>query len=203
MAKKERVWRALALAGMIGLAHAQSEHTGPDDLVRNSVDSVMRAAHDDHAGAAGDIAALERIVEQKFLPATDFEHTARMAVGEAWQNASPEQRKELFLQFQRLIVRVYATQLTQISERQLAIKVRPTAFAPGISDVVVRTVVQDNGEDNEISYRLEKGAAGWRIYDINILGSWLSQLYRNQFAPQLAAGGVNGLIHALAQRNSN
>jgi phospholipid transport system substrate-binding protein len=54
-----------------------------------------------------------------------------------------------------------------------------------------------------LDYRLEKTAAGWKVYDINILGAWLVESYRNQFNDQISKGGVEGLIQFLQQRNNS
>jgi MlaC protein len=51
------------------------------------------------------------------------------------------------------------------------------------------------------NYRLYKAPQGWRVYDINILGAWLVQLCKQQFADQIAQHGVDGLISFLTQRN--
>ena len=43
--------------------------------------------------------------------------------------------------------------------------------------------------------------AGWKIYDLNVLGVWLVETYRGQFAQQINAKGIDGLIALLADRN--
>ena len=43
--------------------------------------------------------------------------------------------------------------------------------------------------------------SGWKIYDLNVLGVWLVDNYRPQFAQQLNAGGVDALIKSLSERN--
>jgi ABC-type transporter MlaC component len=140
-------------------------------------------------------------VEAKFLPYTDFEKTTRLALGEAlWKEATPEQQHELYVQFRALLVRTYATELTQIIGSKVKFQYLP-AQGSG-AQVVVPTHMATNGDDNEIDYRLEKTDKGWRIYDINIMGAWLVVLYRGQFASQLKNGGIDGLIKSLAAHNA-
>jgi len=43
--------------------------------------------------------------------------------------------------------------------------------------------------------------AGWKIYNLNVLGVWLVETYRSQFAQQINAKGVDGLIDALVEQN--
>ena len=44
-------------------------------------------------------------------------------------------------------------------------------------------------------------ASGWRIYNFNLLGVWLVDNYRTQFAQEINAKGVDGLIATLSERN--
>jgi phospholipid transport system substrate-binding protein len=53
-----------------------------------------------------------------------------------------------------------------------------------------------------LDYRLEKGPNGWKVYDINILGAWLVESYRNQFNDQVSKGGIDGLVKFLQDRNT-
>jgi phospholipid transport system substrate-binding protein len=48
---------------------------------------------------------------------------------------------------------------------------------------------------------MEKAATGWKIYNLNVLGVWLVETYRSQFAQEINAKGVDGLIATLAERN--
>ena len=69
---------------------------------------------------------------------------------------------------------------------------------------MVRTEVRGRGEPIQLDYRLEKTpgqGSGWRIYNLNVLGVWLVETYRNQFAQEINSKGVDGLIAALAERN--
>ena len=43
--------------------------------------------------------------------------------------------------------------------------------------------------------------AGWKIYNLNVLGVWLVETYRGQFAQEINAKGIEGLIDTLAARN--
>ena len=43
--------------------------------------------------------------------------------------------------------------------------------------------------------------AGWKVYDINIMGVWLVEAYRNQFSNQISQNGIDGLVKFLQDRN--
>ena len=97
------------------------------------------------------------VVEQKFLPHTDFLRTTQFAVGNAWAKATPAQREALFKQFQTLLAHTYATQLMQIRGQNIQFKFLPMApLAAGATDAVVTTVVITDGDTMHIDYRLTR-----------------------------------------------
>jgi ABC-type transporter MlaC component len=163
----------------------------------------MAAIHADPASRNGDPDRIAALVEQKFVPYTDFRRTARFAAGSAWNTASPAQQDQLFAQFQTLLVRTYAAELNQVRDQDVQFKFLPLAGVPaGATDAVVKTQVINGGDVMDIDYRVTKTATGWKIYDINMMGAWLIQVYRQQFSEQVAKGGINGLLQFLAAHNA-
>jgi ABC-type transporter MlaC component len=190
-----------ALSAAVVQARGQETRT-PLDVVRTTITAVMDAVHADPAARAGDPERTYVLVRQVFLPATDFMLTTRYAVGPAWAQATPAQREALFREFETLLTRTYALQLTQAQGEGTRFRYAPAPTpAPGTTDAVVRTTVTSGGEDMAIGYRLRRTDAGWKIYDIDMMGAWLIQLYRQQFAARLATGGIDGLIRYLAAHN--
>jgi phospholipid transport system substrate-binding protein len=80
---------------------------------------------------------------------------------------------------------------------------RPSRAKPTDTEVVVRSEVRGRGEPIQLDYRLEKTPQGWKVYDLNVLGVWLGETYRTQFAQEITKNGVDGLITFLAQRNQS
>jgi phospholipid transport system substrate-binding protein len=181
----------------------QVDSSSPDKMVRGTVEGVMSAVQADAAARGGDAGRIYQIVQQRFLPHTDFMRTTQYAVGkEAWAKATPAQRDALFRQFQTLLAHTYATQLTQTRGENTQFKFPPMAPLPSsATDAVVRTQVVSGGETMPVDYRVHKNADGWKIYDIDMMGAWMIVVYRQQFAAQLARGGIDGLIKYLAAHN--
>ena len=200
---KSSQWLPLGLLIAAPFVHAQAaDSRAPDAVVKGTIEEVMRAIKTDTAAQAGDPDELDRIVTQKFLPSTDFMRTTRLAVGSAWTRATPDQQQALFEQFQTLMAHTYAAQLAQIRGQGVQFNYLPMPALPaGATDAVVRTVVLNNGDTMNIDYRLNKGAVGWKIYDINMMGAWLIGIYRQQFADQVAKGGIEGLLQFLKAHN--
>ncbi|PLZ04143.1 ABC transporter [Burkholderia sp. WAC0059] len=188
-----------AAALVSGTACAQ---TIPDTVVKNAVEGTVDAMKADPQARSGDMARITAVVESHFVPSTDFERTTRIAVGKAWTTATPQQQQQLYQQFQLLLVRTYAASLAQLRDQQVTFNFVPSHTAADAKDTVVQSHVISNGGDDEIDYRLEHAASGWKIYDINMMGAWLIQVYQNQFAEQLSRGGIDGLIKFLTDHNA-
>lgn len=181
----------------------QVDNLSPDQAVKTTIDAVMAAMRTDAKARAGDSERIYQLVQEKFLPGTDFMLSTQYAVGAAWTRATPAQRDALFRQFQTLLARTYAKQLTQISAQDTRFTYAQAGRAArSDTDAVVKTGVLSGGDTMAIDYRLRKTAAGWKIYDINMMDAWMIQVYRRQFAAPLQAGGVDGLISYLAAHNA-
>ena len=196
---KRYLFAFLAAAAVSSAAFAQSS---PDSSVKSAVEGTVNAMKADKTARSGDMAKITQVVETHFVPYTDFLRTTRIAVGKAWNTATPEQQKQLFEQFQLLLVRTYAASLAQLRDQDVTFKFEPSNTAVGAKDTVVQSHVVTNGGDDSVGYRLEKTANGWKIYDINMMGAWLIKVYQTQFADQLAKGGVDGLIKFLTEHNA-
>jgi phospholipid transport system substrate-binding protein len=200
---KRYVWAPLAALVVVSSVYAQqADQRAPDVVVKSAIESTMSTIHADPASRAGDPDKIAAIVEQKFVPYTDFHRTARLAAGSAWNTATPEQQNQLFTQFQILLVRTYAAELNQIRDQNVRFKFQPFMALPtSATDAVVKTQVVNGGDVMDIDYRVTKTATGWKVYDINMMGAWLIQVYRQQFAEQIAKGGIDGLLKFLAAHN--
>jgi ABC-type transporter MlaC component len=183
--------------------HAQpTAMRGPEQILKGTIDKVMGAIRADPAARAGDPERTLQIVRRDFLPSTDFMLTTQYAVGSAWAQATPAQRDALFQEFQTLLARTYAIQLTQLQQENTQFRYAPAPrTAANADDAVVRTTVVTGGDTMPIDYRMRRTATGWKIYDINMMGAWMIQVYRQQFAGRLASGGIDGLIKYLAAHN--
>jgi phospholipid transport system substrate-binding protein len=183
-----------------GAAQAQSvDSSNPDALIKTVTQQVLDEIKSDKQIQSGDVNEITKLVNEKILPYTDFTRTTRLVMGRNWNTATPEQQKQIVEQFKMLLIRTYSGALAQV--RNQTIQYKPFRASPEDTDVVVRSVVMNNGQPVELDYRLYKTAQGWRVYDINVLGAWLIQAYQQQFNEQIQQHGVNGLVQFLTQRN--
>lgn len=180
-------------------AHASDE--APDALIKRVATEVMDTVKSDAAIQGGDLNKVMALVDAKIMPNVNFTRMTAMAVGRFWRQATPEQQKQLQDEFKTLLVRTYAGALTQVKDQTLSF--RPLRAAPTDTEVVVRTEVRGRGDPIQLDYRLEKADTGWKIYDLNVLGVWLVETYRTQFAQEVQTKGIDGLIASLVARNKS
>jgi phospholipid transport system substrate-binding protein len=198
---KPRSWLAamlLTTAGAFSIpALAQDEP--PDALLKRLSTEVMATIKADPAIRAGDPGRVIALVDGTIMPNVNFTRMTATVVGRHWREATPEQQKQLQDELKTLLVRTYSAALGEVKDHTLTF--RPMRSKPDDTEVVVRSEVRGRGDPIQLDYRLEKAGTGWKIYDINVLGVWMVETYRTQFAQEINARGIDGLIASLVQRN--
>jgi phospholipid transport system substrate-binding protein len=196
MLSLKRTLAGLVMSVATSLVMAQST---PDALIKQVSTEVIDTIKGDKTLQTGDVSKIISLVDTKVMPHVNFQRMTAAAVGRNWRTATPEQQKRLQEEFKTLLVRTYAGALTQVKDQTVQLK--PLRAAAEDTEVVVRTEVKGKGEPIQLDYRLEKADAAWKIYDVNVLGVWLVEQYRGQFAQDISSGGIDGLITKLAERN--
>ncbi|WP_409970326.1 MlaC/ttg2D family ABC transporter substrate-binding protein [Piscinibacter sp.] len=184
---------------MFGAASARADAQAPDALIKQVSTDVLESLKADKSVKAGDLQKIIALVDAKVMPHVNFQRMTSSAVGRYWRQATPEQQKRLQDEFKVLLVRTYSGALAQVKDQTVQLKpMRGSAADP---EVVVKTEVRGQGDPIQLDYRLEKVGDGWKIYDVNVMGVWLVENYRNSFAQEIGANGIDGLIGKLAERN--
>jgi phospholipid transport system substrate-binding protein len=197
----KRLVTFIAGAGLFLAAASGQAQEAPEALIKKISDEVIETVKSDKAIQGGDVQRIISLVDAKVMPHVNFQRMTAAVVGRHWREATPEQQKRLLDEFKILLVRTYSGALTQVKEQ--TVQVKPMRSSPQDTEVVVRTEVRGKGEPIQLDYRLEKGSAGWKIYDVNVLGVWLVEQYRNSFAQEIGTSGIDGLITKLAERNKS
>ncbi|WP_444815031.1 MlaC/ttg2D family ABC transporter substrate-binding protein [Variovorax brevis] len=183
---------------------ARAADEAPDALVKRLTVDVLEKLKTDKSIKAGDVNKIMVLVDTMIMPNVDFQRMTASTVGPKWREATPEQQKRLQEEFKTLLVRTYAGALDQVTDQEVT--VRPFRGSPDDKEVLVRTEVRGSGEPVQLDYRLVKTpgeAGGWKIYNLNVLGIWLVDTYRTQFAQEINTKGIDGLIATLAARNKS
>ena len=200
---RSRFLGAVLLFTMLAFGHAASAQTvdssDPQILIKSVTQQVLDEVHT-KAIDPSDIPRIMDIVNRDILPYIDFEHTTQLALARYWRTATPEQQQQLVQQFKMLLIHLYSGAIAQLKPDQ-KIEYPPMRLAPTDTDTVVRTIALTSAQPVEIDYRLHKTPQGWRVYDLNVMGAWLVQTYRQQFGETIQQSGIDGLLRFLTDRN--
>ncbi len=194
----------LAILGTLGMTQAATATVeAPDALVARLAKELTDAVKADKTLAAGDAAKTAALIEAKIIPFVNFPRMTASSVGPAWRSATAEQQKRLQEEFKTLLIRTYAGALKEIKDQ--TVNVKPLRMAADDTAVIVRSEVRGRDDPIQLDYRVgktnEANGATWKIYDINVMGVWLVETYRGQFAQEINANGMDGLIKSLVEKN--
>ena len=189
----------MAVGLSVSVAWAADEPA--DAFIKRFSADILDSIKADKSIRSGDTNKIIALVDQRVMPNVNFLRMTASAVGPAWRQATPEQQKRLQEEFKILLVRTYAGAVNQINDQTIVIK--PLRAAADDKEVLVRTEVRGKGDPIQLDYRVEKVADGaWKVYNMNVMGIWLVENYRSQFAQEINAKGVDGLIASLSERNN-
>jgi phospholipid transport system substrate-binding protein len=181
-------------------AWAAEEPAAPQRLIKETADSLLAAVSTERGALRADPARLQALVRGYLLPHVDFARLSALAVGRSWRAATPDQRTRFIAEFQRLLVRTYATGLLELEA--LEIRYPPQRVAPEADDVIVRTeVLRPGALPVPVDYRLYREGGRWRVYDVLIEGISFASTYRTSFEQEVRQAGLDGLIDRLGELN--
>jgi len=181
---------------MLGFAlMAKAQEQSPEQLVQKITDDILASIKSDKQKAL-------KLAEEKVLPYIDFEESTRLAVGRAWAQATPEQKKRLVSEFRNMLVRTYSNAIEGYEGQTL--KVLPSRGKQDQKDeATVRTqFVRAGGKPLPIEFQMHKAGPQWKVYDITVEGVSLVLTYRSEFDAVVKQEGIDGLIKRLTQKNT-
>ncbi|MDO8596067.1 MAG: ABC transporter substrate-binding protein [Sulfuricaulis sp.] len=191
---------ALVLISALAAPFSFAQDVAPDVLLKAVTLEVIAIIRQDQDIQAGNPAKVADLVETRILPLFDFTRMTQTAMARNWRLATPAQQMALTTEFKTLLVRTYSTALS--SYRGQVIEFKRLRTVSGDTEVTVNSVMKQPGaEPLTMDYDMEKTAAGWKVYDIKFDGVSLITTYRETFAAQVRAGGVDGLIKSLSDKN--
>lgn len=187
------------LIGLLALG-ARAADMPPDQLARNTTQEVLDILRTDKDIQSGNVKKAYELVEARVLPHFDFNRMTQLAVGKHWNTASPQQKQALVKEFRALLVRTYATSLTEFSNQTVDFK--PLNMRPEDTQVTIKTEIkQPGGKPIPIDYEMYKTSFGWKVFDVAIDGVSLVINYRSSFANTIRQSGIDGLISTLESKS--
>ena len=194
-------WKlVLALLGGLLIQSAAAANVGPQELVMSVADKTIAKLKAEKSVIQENPERLYDLINEYVLPHFDFERMSKWVLGKYWRQASQKQRDAFVQEFRTLLVRTYATSLSDYSDQK--INYLPFRDDENAEEVTVRSEVeQPGGFPIPINYRLYKAGKDWKVFDVTIDDISLVANYRTSFAKEIRTDGIDGLISKLADRN--
>lgn len=197
----KQLFQSALLAGFVALSSSAFaiDTTKPDVMIKELSDDLINTVKADKAIQGGDQKRVFELVDTKVMPYVNFQRMTALTVGRYWKQATPEQQGQLQKEFKTLLVRTYSGAVSQIKDQQVQLK--PFRAEPTDTEVVVQTKVLQKGDPIQLDYRMEKTGDNWKIFDVNVLGVWLVETYKDSFRQEIGKTGIDGLIKSLVEKN--
>jgi len=143
---------------------------------------------------------LNSLINEFVLPHFDFERMSKWVLGKHWRRASKQEKQQFIGEFRTLLVRTYATSLSDYAQQ--TITYLPFRGDLNSGEVMVKSEVEQPGSFSiPINYRLYKINSDWKVYDVTIDDISLVSNYRTSFAREIKTKGIDGLIKEMAEKN--
>ncbi|WP_052761231.1 MlaC/ttg2D family ABC transporter substrate-binding protein [Sedimenticola thiotaurini] len=178
------------------------ELAGPQQVIQRISDELQVVLMENQARMQEDPAFVYQLANDVLLPHVDFHRVSSLVLGKYWRRATAEQKKAFSREFQRLLVRTYATAFREFQGWEISYA--PLRMSEGDSDVSVHTQVKRAGAAPvEVVYRMHIRDGDWKAYDVKIEGISLVTNYRSSFAKEVRRKGMQGLIQRITELNDS
>lgn len=190
-----------ALFVLTNAAHAM---TGPQEVVKQTVDTMVSKLQANRATYETDNQALYDMLDKTLLPALHVPRMADLILGKKVSGSATAAQKSAFAEeFKTFLLQTYATGLLNATGKEKVVY-EPVDVAPGADKVKVKAkLISASGEEFPITLSMSnRRDTSWRAYNLDIAGIDFIRTYRSSFALTLKEKGIDGLINDLRGKNA-
>ncbi len=197
-----RQFICLMLLACLPLGAVAEELAGPQQVIQRISDQLQGILMENQERMQEDPGFVYQLANDVLLPHVDFHRVSSLVLGKYWRRATAEQKQAFSREFQRLLVRTYATAFKEFQGWEISYA--PLRMNEGDSDVAVHTQVKRAGAAPvEVVYRMHVQDGDWKAYDVKIEGISLVTNYRSSFAKEVRRKGMQGLIQRITELNDS
>ncbi len=176
----------------------------PDEVVRETVDSMVAAIQTNRDAYKKDEQALYKMLEDTLIPAIHMSRMADQILGKNYaRSSSPEKKAEFADAFKDFMLTTYASGLLSATGKE-KVNYKPMKLKPGADIVKIEAeLISAGGEAYPINlYMSNRKDTQWRAFNIEVAGVNFVRNYRSTFKPILDQKGIQGLIDDLRKKSS-
>jgi phospholipid transport system substrate-binding protein len=165
------------------------------EAVNQGVEILKNAKLDSQKQRVQVIDRLRQIV----FPLFDFNEMAMRSLGANWRRIDAQQRKEFVSTFTALLEKTYADQIDLYDGQKVAFT---KESVDGNYAQVDSRIIDRNGQNYSVDYRLHKVDGKWKIFDVVAEKISLVNNYRSQFNRVIARSSFEELLKTMKEQAS-
>ena len=174
-------------------AGASAAATTPTDQVRGAVDEVLQILQD--GNLQSDIRRQK--IRDAIAPYFDFRAMSQSTLAVNWKKATSEQKDRFVKLFQKLLENVYIVAMETYSGETVRFGQEKLK---GERASVETFIVQPNGPEIPVQYRMRLKQDKWMAYDVIIENVSMVSNYRTSFRQIARRKGMDALLEQLQQK---
>lgn len=170
----------------------------PDQIVKQTVDKVLRLLADENLNEAQKKNEVFELVKQRI----NFKEMSRRILAINWNKVSEEQKTKFIALFEQTLLNTYWVRLKHYTGEQ--VEFVATSY-DGDDYATVDTVILKNENDVEvpITYRMKRFVDVWYAYDFTVEHLSLVQSYRNEYRAIVKNFDIDGLLEYMQREINN
>jgi phospholipid transport system substrate-binding protein len=169
----------------------------PKEAIKETVDKLLTVLQNPAFKSDAKKEERRSQLRQIIYPRFDFPEMAKRSLGTQWQSRTPEQQREFTQAFTRLLEQSYLDQIESYNGE----KFRYLREKQDNDMAEVETkIVNKQGEEFGVNYRLHRAGGDWKVYDVIIENISLVNNYRSQFSRVLSKSSFEELLLAINQK---
>lgn len=174
----------------------------PVGMLQNLADRMIAGLKANKSNLKSNPSVVYNLAYQIVVPRADIAYMSKSVIPpQTWNNATPSQRQKFESEFTKLLVRTYASALSDYSNQ--TVKFFPVRGGyQGKSNISVTSqIIRADGPSISVNYRLIATNSGWKLYDMSVEGVSIIESFRSQFSDKLSQGNMDNLIQDLIRHN--
>jgi len=194
----------LLLVALFMLNSQAQAMQSPQEVVKQTVDSMVAKLQANRALYQADNQALYDMLDETLLPALHVPRMADLILGKKVSSAATDEQKGAFVaEFKTFLLQSYATGLLNATGEEQVVY-EPVNLASGADKVKIKAkLISASGEKFPIVLSMSnRKDTSWRAYNLDIAGIDFIRTYRSSFALTLKEKGIDGLIADLRGKNA-
>jgi phospholipid transport system substrate-binding protein len=169
----------------------------PGDQVRQTVDKLLAILNNPQLRGEDKKNERREKLREAIYPRFDFTEMAKRSLGPHWQRRSPEEQKEFVELFTSLLEGAYLDKIESYNGEK--VQYLNETVDNDYAEVDTK-IVDNNGQQFSVNYRLHNVGGDWKVYDVVIENVSLVNNYRSQFNRMLAKSSFEELLKTIREK---